>query len=465
MTTTNPTVSDERPSASKGALGGWVLFDWAVQPFYTLVTPFIFAPYFVNVYVGDPIQGQALWGYGAAVAGIIVAILSPILGSVADASGRRKPWIAFFIIIFVIALCALWFAEPGMQSRLYMILGAMVVATACAEIMTVFTNSMMPALVPRSKLGRLSGIGWAVGYVGGMLSLVILAGLLVGSPDTGKTLLGLDPIVALDQQAHEGDRLSGPFSAVWLLLFVIPFFLLTPDVRSKNAVSVTPVADGLASLKQTFMSLGDYRNVAMFLVSRMLYIDGVAAIFTFGGIYAASVFSWGSFELGLFGIILTVAGALGAVCGGILDDKLGSKLVIVGALMGLIVASFGLLSVDKTHILFFVEVTEKAAGSAAFSSSGEKLYVAFGILIGIVAGPLQSASRTFLARLAPEDKITQFYGLYAFSGKITSFMAPFMVATVTSMMVSQRWGVASIIIFLLAGMILILKVQSETAED
>jgi UMF1 family MFS transporter len=192
----------------------------------------------------------------------------------------------------------------------------------------------------------------------------------------------------------------------------------------------------------------------------MIYTDGLSAIFAFGGIYGAAVFGWSALELGIFGIILTFTGVFGAIIGGVMDDRVGSKTVILVSLVLLLVGALGILSVDKTHVLYVTEVAEKAAGSAPFSSTGEIVFLAFAVIVGLVAAPVQAASRALLARLAPPDKITQFFGLFAFSGKVTAFMAPLMVATVTTATGDQRLGMASIALFLILGMILMLPVRS-----
>ena len=439
------------PKTRFSGLFGWVLFDWATQPFYTLILTFIFAPYFATAFVGDPVKGQALWGYFSAIAGLIVALSGPILGSVADTRRRRKPWVAFFSLPFMLGMSALWFAHPGAEEQILFIAVAFIVAAVSAEFATIFTNSMMPTLVPDWQLGRLSGIGWGVGYVGGMVALIIMMGLIITVPGTGETLFRIEPIITLDEQTHEADRLSGPFSALWYLVFALPFFLFTPD-RHTGTGGGKPLLDGLRLLWHTLKEAREHKQIFFFLLARIAYVDGLGAIFAFGGIYAAGLFGWREFELGLFGIILTVAATIGALAGGVIDDRIGSKRVVVGALTGLIIGTLGILSIDKTHILFAIDVPEKTAGSDLFSSDGEIAYLAFAIVIGLVAGPLQASSRSLMARLAPPQRMTQFFGLFAFSGKIASFLAPFMVATATAAAASQRAGVAAIIPFLLVGL-------------
>jgi len=453
----SPRKAEER-TTTRG-LVGWVLFDWATQPFYTLVVTFLFAPYFVNGFVADPAHGQTVWAYATGAAQLVAAILAPVLGAIADAGLARKPWIAGFSVLLVAGLSGLWFAIPGEMWLLPVVLISFGIATIGAELATVFTNAMMPGLVSGKRLGTLSGIGWAVGYVGGLVSLALVAGLIVADPSSGKTLLGLPPLVQLDAATREGDRLVGPFSALWYLVFVLPLFLFTPDRRDN--VSGNVVQAGLGQLLRAVKDLvRNHGAIGLFLIARMLYADGLGAVFAFGGIYAGSVFGWGATELGLFGIVLTIAGTIGAALGGVLDDRAGSRTVIVTALCLFIVASIGVLSIDPNEILFFVPVAPKVAGSAPFSSAGEQAYLAFAVLIGLAAGPIQASSRTLLARLCPPDKTTEFFGFYAFSGKITAFAAPLAIGVVTAATDSQRLGISAALAFLIVGLLLLLRVRA-----
>lgn len=447
--------------ASRAGLAGWVMFDWAAQPFYTLIQTFLFAPYFASVVAADPARGQALWGYAAAAAGIAIAVGSPILGAIADRGGRRKPWIVLFGIVMMVGMSLLWLAEPGIGAgTLAIVLIGYGLAFAAAEFAAVFNNAMMAGLVRNDQVGRLSGIGWGVGYAGGLISLVVMAGLVVTSPTTGRTMLGLDPLLALDTASRAADRLVGPFSAAWFALFILPFLLLTPDrpAAARPGGPVT-IGDALASLGTTIRRLPQDRDLFWALVARMLYADGLAAIFVFGGIYGASVFGWRAIDLGIFGIILALTSAIGAVIGGFLDDRIGAKRVIIGALVIMLGGFMGILSVDKGHVLFTVPIVEKAAGSASFSSSGEMVFLAFAVLIGLVAAPVQAAGRSLLVRLAPPDRITQYFGLFAFSGKATAFLAPLLIALVTSLTGSQRWGISVTALFLVGGLLAMLPVR------
>ena len=447
-----------QPRAGQLGIGGWVLFDWAAQPFYTLVTTFLFAPYFVDGFMTDPVAGQSLWGFVTAAAGVAVALLSPVLGAMADASGRLKPWIFGWSVVLVAAQAALWFAAPGETGWLPLIIAAIVAAILAGEFTTVLTNAMMPALVGPRAQGRLSGFGWAAGYAGGLLALMIFAAFLLVRDEGDTTLLGFAPLLPLDPEAGEGARFTGPFAAVWYLVFVIPLFLFTPDMRGPRRSLWAAAGGGWRQFARTLRNVWQYRNVVRFLFARLLYTDGLTAIFTFGGIYAVSVFGWGSATLGLFGIVLAATAGVGAALGGVLDDRVGSKPVILAALLLLITGSAGALSIDETHVLFVVPIMggDEPGGLASFA---EQAYLGFAILIGLAAGPLQSASRSFVARIAPPDKAGEFFGLYAFSGKITAFAAPLLVAGVTALSESQRIGIASIGVFLIAGFVAMLFVK------
>jgi MFS transporter, UMF1 family len=447
--------------AGKRALIGWVLFDWATQPFYTLVVTFLFAPYFVTGFMADPDRGAALWAYATGIAELIAAALAPVLGAIADAGQPRKPWIAFFSVLLVVGMWGLWLAAPGQTHLVPLVLIAFGLAVIGAELATVFTNAMMVSLVSDKRLGTLSGLGWATGYVGGLVSLALVAGLLVADPLSGKTLLGLPPLVPLDPATREGDRLVGPFSALWYLVFVLPLFLFTPD-RSPKPLHARAVTAGLSQLVRSVKDLVRHHGqVALFLLARMLYADGLGAVFAFGGIYAAYVFGWGATELGLFGIILTIAGTIGAALGGLLDDRRGSKAVIATTLLLFIAAAIGVLSVDQSHVLFVLPVEPKLQGSTPFSSVGEQVYLAFAVLIGLASGPIQASSRTLLARLCPPGKTTEFFGFFSFSGKITAFAAPLAIGAVTHATGSQRLGIATSLVFLTAGLLLLLRVKTK----
>lgn len=445
------------PSTKRARLS-WALFDWAAQPYFTLITTFVFSPYFVTVYVGDAVRGQAIWGYGQTAAGLAIALLAPVFGAIADRTGRRKPWIGGFSICLMVGCWALWYAVPETGLGLVMVLAALVLAQLGAEFATVFTNAMLPGLAKPGHVGRLGGFGWALGYAGGLVSLVIVLGFFAVVPGTGRTMIGLEPL-AFANVDHAGARISGPFSAIWFGLFVLPLFLLTPVEPKRSQKVLAAIRDGLRGLGQTLRSAKNDTNVIRFLIARMIYFDGLTALFAFGGIYAAGVFGWTATTLGIFGIVLSVFAAVGALLGGPLDDRLGSKAVCLVSVAGLVIAAIGVVSIDRTHILFVIPVEWPEEASGLFSRPAERAYLIFAVLIGIFAGPAQAASRTLLTRLVSQDQITAYFGLYALSGKATAFLAPLAIAIATTASGQQRAGLAMVVVFLVVGFLLLLGVR------
>lgn len=450
---------DEAPTRypPRSAVVGWMLFDWAAQPYFSLITTFVFAPYFATRVASDAASGQSMWGFATAAAGLVIALASPLLGAIADASGRRKPWIAAFGAVFVIGACIMWIGKPGNPDIILPLLIAYAFATIGIEFATVFNNAMMPQLVPPDQIGRLSGSGWALGYVGGILSLIVVLGFMAASPTTGRTLFGLVPLFGLDPLSFEGDRISGPLSGLWFVVFVLPMFLFTPDFPAKLSARKA-LHEGLSELRQTLRELPQHRSMMAFLIANMIYTDGLVSLFAFGGIYAAGTFGWNTIQIGTFGITLALAGTVGAFLGGRLDDRWGPKRVIAGSLSLLLLSIIGILCIDKDSILFW-SVTPPVPGGALFAAPAEQAYLALGCLIGMAGGPLQAASRTLLIRMAPRDRIAQFFGLFALTGKVTSFIGPLLIGIVTAVTASQKAGMAVLVLFFVTGLVLLARVR------
>jgi len=441
----------------RAAVVSWIFFDWAAQPYFTLITTFIFAPYFAAFVAPDPATGQSLWGFATAAAGLMIALMSPILGAIADASGRRKPWIAGFGLLLVIGSGLMWFGKPGDPSIIPALLLSYAIASVGVEFATVFNNAMMPTLVPPDRIGRLSGTGWATGYVGGILSLILVLGFLAADPKSGRTLFGFMPLFGLDPVTHQGDRITGPLTGLWFILFTLPMFLLTPDYPAKLPVRAA-LREGLLELKQTLGELPKQKSLATFLLANMIYTDGLISLFSFGGIYAAGTFGWHTIQIGTFGIVAAIAGVFGAWLGGVLDDRIRPKRVIAGSMLVLLLALAAILLVEKDSILF-VKVTPPVPGGPLFAGAAERAYLVLGCLIGAAGGPLQAASRTMLIRLAPKDRIAQYFGLFALTGKVTSFVGPLLIGVVTAVTASQKAGMALLVVFFVVGLVLLARVR------
>lgn len=452
MTVTEMETAQRAPSRG---IWGWMLFDWAAQPFFTVVTTFVFGPYFVARLTQDPVSAQAMWSNMATISSIVIAILSPVLGAIADQSGPRKPWIAFFAVIKIASLSMLWFAAPG--SPLIWPVTFMILASIAAEFSVVFNDSMMPRLVPASEVGRVSNTAWGLGYLGGMLVLILVVGFLAADPASGKTLLGLPALFGLDPKTGEDARITGPLSALWYFIFILPMFFFTPDARRGEPMG-TAVRSGLRELRITLADLlGRRRLILRFLVARMLYQDGVNGLLILGGAFAAGMFGWVTLEIGLFGILLNVVAIVSCLIAGRLDRLFGSKVVVIASLILLVSATLGIISTGPGYVFFGLLPLSPADGGGLFGTAAEKAYLGFGLLIGMAFGPVQASSRSFLARSVHPDEAGRYFGIYALSGRATSFMATLSFSLVTYASGSSRLGMATLIVFLTAGFLLLLR--------
>ncbi|RCW62686.1 UMF1 family MFS transporter [Marinobacter nauticus] len=416
---------------NKRALWSWALYDWANSAFFTIILTFVFAQYFSVSVIQDEVVGTRAWGNIVGIAGVVIAILAPILGAIADQSGRRKPWLISFTLLCVISSAMLWTVTPD-QSQFWTAALWVGLGTLGAEFAFIFYNSMLPDLARPERTGRWSGWAWGLGYVGGIVSLVVA---LYGFIEADGTFFNLD------RDAAEHVRATFVLVAVWYLVFALPAFFFIPDRPSTGLSLGAATRAGLAQLKQSIAHVRQYRDIVRFLIARMLYTDGLATIFTFGGVYAAGTFNMSPTEVLQFAIALNVTAGLGALGFAWIDDALGGRNTILLSLMGLGCSAFAILVVD-----------------------GPTAFWIWGMILGIFVGPLQSASRSHLARVAPPHLQTQMFGLFAFSGKATAFAGPLLVGWVTSVTDSQRWGMSTILLFLLIGFVLMLKVPATEAR-
>ena len=451
---------EQKTYASKKGVWGWILYDWAAQPYFTLVLTFIFGPYFVSKLAPTPEIGQAYWTWATGAAGILIAIFSPFLGAIADAGGPRKTWIAAFSVFFIAGSSLLWFGAPSIENGMFIALVGFVIATIGAEFGIVFTNSMMPDLVPKERLGRLSGTGWAMGYVGGLVALILMLALIIPSGDANTTLVGIKSVLGFKTQDFSGPRFSGVLTAIWYCVFIIPLFLFTPDAPRRNGLS-RAIKDGIAQLKATLSTWREHVNMFKYLLISMLYRDALVGVFALGGIVGAAVFDWPAITVGVYGILLSITGAIGAFLGGKLDDKIGPKKVILIGITILFLGTVATLSIGKDYIFFYLPVEPMVKDGGMFASTAELTFVLVGAMVGLAVGPLQAASRTMLIHIAPEDKITEFFGLYALSGKATSFVVPISIGFVTYLSNDFRIGLTPILVAFAIGFIGMLFVKDQ----
>lgn len=428
----------------------WALFDWANQPFFTVITTFIFAPYFTNIVIGNSVDGQAIWGLLSAISAGIIAILSPIFGSMADVRGPRKPWIFTFSLIGSISCLGLWYGQP--DHNIYIPMISFMVATIAIEIAIIFNNAMLPVIVEAKKMGRLSGFAWGIGYIGGLVPLFVLMCFFI---------IPEKPFLGLDKSLYEPERFSAILTSMWLILFIIPMLFFTKD--KDKSVQKIPLLDvvkfGFSNLKDTLKSVRNYKNIWVYLLARTLYNDGILAVIAFSGIYAVAIFKWDTAGLGIFAIIINIVAFAGCMIGGWFDDKFTSRKTVTLSVSLLLISLLGIVSISEKSVLFgMIPITPKT-DSYFLTSQGEYWFMFFGVLLGFAFGPAQSASRTLMAHITPKEKMTEFFGLFAFSGKATGFLAPLLISIVTVATNSNRWGLASILLFFISGLIILQFVE------
>lgn len=415
-------------SSDKKQIFAWVLFDFANSAYTTLVVTFVYGTYFVKSIAPNEITGTALWSRGITITAISVALLSPILGAIADQANLRKTFLFFSTLITVIGSAMLFFFQPG---QVFMALIFFVISNIAFELTNVFYNAFLPDIAPPKKIGSISGIGWGVGYIGGLLAMFIaMIGFI--SPEI--------PWFGLSKEAGEHIRATNLLVAIWFTLFSIPCFIFVNQTKDKKKTSVkTILNNSILEITTTFKELSNYREISLLLLARLFYNDGLVTIFAFGGIYAAGTFGFTFNEIMVFGIVINICAGVGALAMGFWDDKIGGKKIIQISNIALALASFiAVVSPDKTW--FWVAA----------------------ILIGIFAGPNQSASRSLLGRFVPHKKENQFFGFFAFSGKLTAFMGPLLLGLLTNLFESQRVGVSIVIFFFIVGALILHKVDEST---
>ena len=443
---------------------GWYFFDWATQPYNTLMLTFIFGPYFAqtaaNHFVLNGVseaeaaaKAQAWWGYGLTISGVLIAILAPILGAIADGSQKRMPWIWFFSLLYFIGALGTWWSVPDMFHPV-MILLLFGIGLIGMEFATIFTNALLPSLGDQKQWGLFSGTGWAFGYVGGVIALFIML-FFFQAGTNGKTLIGLSPLFDLDVATKADTRIVGPFTALWFVVFMIPFFLWVKEDRHQYRMTVR-VKQGLHGLLSTLKNLPSNLSFLAYLGSSMFYRDGLNGLYAFGGIYAVGVLGWSIIEIGLFGIAGAVSGAVFCWIGGYVDRAIGPRQVITMSCIILILASVLVVSITKDSVFGIV--------LAEGSELPNQLFFFAGILIGASGGVLQSSSRHMLTRQGDSERMTEAFGLYAMSGKATAFLAPVAIAITTDITANQRLGISPIILLFVIGLILLLWVKPDGAQ-
>jgi UMF1 family MFS transporter len=422
----------------------WTLYEWAQQPYWALIATFIFTPYFAAGFVGDPVRGQSLLGFAGVISGLLIAVLSPLVGASIDAHRRPRTWLIGLAIPFVIASAGLWLAVPGETGRIPLILACLVVAGVVAELGVTVMNALLPVVAKPGQLGRLSGTAWALAYVGALITLFIVL-FCFSLPEA--------PMLGLSKALHEPDRIVGPLVAVWFLAFAWPLMLTAP--RPAAGSGEKP----LKELWETIRSLPSKPHMLTFLIGRMLLGDGISSFIAFGGVLAAGLFGWTTTQLGLYAIALSVAAGIGTYIGGRVDQKVGSKKTVLVATAVILFGATGVGLVGRDTIFFLIPV-EPAQAGALFASTPERMFLFFSLFVGLTFGPAQSSLRAWMAELAPPGETGRWFGLYALSGKATAFLAPLVIAIGTRLAGDQRIAVVVSAAFMALGAMVLSRAPS-----
>ena len=439
---------------------GWYSFDWASQPYHTVLNTFIFGPffaaiaatYFLNLGFSEDIadaKAQTTWAWSTAIYGILIALTAPVFGAMADSSGRRMPWIVVFSMMYVAGAGLLWFTDPT-GGNLYWMLAAFGLGFIGGECALIFVNAQLPGLGTKDEIGKISGSGFAIGYLGGVISLILVLVFIV-EQSNGLTIAGLEPIFGLDPSQREGTRATGIFTALWFAIFMIPYFLW---VREKpSTAKQDSVFQALGSVWNSIKGLRQKPSLGVFLLSSMLYRDGLNGLYAFGGVYAGLVLNWEVSQIGAFGVIAALGAAFFSYLGGFADRRFGPKPVIILTILVLMVISFTIINLSPTT--FFGVVLSDG------TSLPDTVFMICGVFIGGMGGILQSASRSLMVRHCDPEAATEYFGLYGMSGRATAFLAPALIAIVTAATNSARLGISPVLVLFFLGLILLLWVKAE----
>ncbi len=446
------TAAGVRRSAGRLAQFSWALFDGARSPYNVLVNIFVFSAYFSTVVIPDPVRGQTMWSFVTSSAAILIALTAPVLGAIADAGGRRKPWLAATILIGAPSMVVLWFATPGMTSGLWVIVLALIGGSMFFEYSAIFCNAMLPNVVRPERIGFLSGAGLALANVSGLILFVFFLFAWSWNPH---------PLFGLDSALHEPERAVGILAAIWIVVFGLPLFFFTPDSPATSRTIPEAVKHGVRSLITTVTQMGRYRNAATFLLARIFFYEGFIVLMLFTGVFAAGILKWTATMLIIEGVINSVVAAIAGVFAGWLDTRVGSKISTIVFVAGCLTANLVLCSVTP-NMIFFVPIDGAATSTGGlFPTLPDKIFlvtqcsIAFCVTGGMVTG------RAMMAKLAPPAMLNEFFGLFAMSGTATSFVGPATIGVLTTVFQNQRAGVAVGIVFLLVGLVIMFKVREE----
>lgn len=394
----------------------WSFYDFANQPYTTLIITFIYSAFFVNYIAPNEIEGTFLWANAISITAIIVAFLSPLLGAFADETGYRKSFLVFFTLLCSLFTALLYFPEKG---DLSLAIAFVIISNISFEMGCVFCNSYLKELSTDKNIGRVSGNAWGLGFLGGLSALFVSFALFdVNNPQEVKQIC--------------------VFVAIWFVLFSLPTFIFLKDSK-RTKVTKKDISSSFSSIYTTFKEIRNYKKVVNFLIARLFYNDGLITIFALGGVYAVGSLNFTMKEVLILGIVLNVFAALGSFIFGSYEDKIGTRNVINISLLILIIST----------LLAFV---------APWTNYPKEVFWVAGVLLGSMIGPNQSCSRSYMSQIIPANKKNEFFGFYALTGKATSFLGPLLFGLITKFY-SQQMALLSVVVFFIIGWFLFNKIS------
>jgi UMF1 family MFS transporter len=420
---TRAASNPDLPPASRGQIFAWTLFDFANTAFYVIILTVGYPLYFKQIVAEHGQQADFLWGAAFSASMLIVAILSPILGATADYGAGKKRFLGIFTALCILATGSLFFVQSSMIIPGMLLL---IAANVGFEAGLVFYDSFLPEITTQKSYGRVSGYGFAMGYLGSLATLVIAYPLYAGG---------------FAESNLFNVRLSFPIAAIFFLVFAAPLFMFVPDAQRTASLKLDFIRIGLGRVRSTFQDFPLYKNVARFLLAYFCYIDAINTIIIFSSIFAMETLSFGLSEIVIFFAIVQTSAFIGSVLFGILSDKWGHKQTLAVTL---------LLWMAIVVLAYFVET--------------KNMFYVVGVFAGIALGSSQSTSRSLMSQITPLEKKTEFFGFYSFFGKASAIIGPFVFGLVSSY-INQRTAILSVGFFLLLGLLLLQRVKPSSAAD
>lgn len=401
--------------SSKLKIFVWTLFDFANTSYSIIIVTFLYAVYFKQIVnEGKPI-GDLYWSLGTSIAMLITAIISPVLGAIADYSAGKKRFLLFFTLQCVLATALLTFVEKGnVLSGLILF----IIANVGFEAGLVFYDAFLPEITSPKNYGRVSGYGFGMGYVGSLVCLALVY-----------------PFIQSNQI-----KITFLIAAVFFMIFSLPLFLKLHDTRKIVEAPKSYLRIGFNRVFWTLKHIKNYKNLSLFLLSYFFYIEGVNTVIFFSGNYASSTLHFSNIELLIFFITVQTTAILGSVILGIVADSIGQKKTIMISLLIWLI----------TILL------------AYFTQQKEMFYVV-GLLAGIAMGSSQSTSRSLMSKLTPDEKKTELFGFYSFFGKSSAILGPLVFGYISYITGNQRYAISSIAFFFLIGLLILFKVKDPEA--